>query len=125
MEQDEHMEELTSNERLVKVLEATSLAEAWRVKWRGYLVFGLVVLWQLAPGPIGQVAVCLAVATAMYWLLAVGDLMAAHWLGFLAKEHAGFKPRDPDVPYIASVMDVLVANCGHPALGEGVQEDAR
>lgn len=113
MEQDEHMEELTSNERLVKVLEATALVEAWRVKWRGYLVFGLVVLWQLAPGPIGQVAVCLAVATAMYWLLAVGDLMAAHWLGFLAKEHAGFSPSESAVGYavesLAQVQGALDA----------------
>lgn len=108
MEQDEHTEELTPNERLVKVLEATALVEAWRVKWRGYLLFGLVVLWQLVPGPIGQVAMCLAVATAMYWLLAVGDLMAAHWLGFLAKEHSGFKPRDPDVGSIVESLLILL-----------------
>ncbi|KGM55992.1 hypothetical protein N800_10220 [Lysobacter daejeonensis GH1-9] len=105
----ENTDGLTPNEQLVRALEATSLAEAWRVKWRGYLVFGLVVLWQLLPGPLGQVAICLAVAAALYWILAVGDLMAAHWLGFLAKEHARFKPRDPDVPYIASVMDLLIA----------------
>lgn len=109
MEHDGSEEELTPNGQLVQSLETTALAEAWRVKWRGYLVFGLVVLWQLVPGPMGQVALCLATAAAMYWILAVGDLMAAHWLGFLAKEHARFKPRDPDVPYIASVMDLIIA----------------
>lgn len=105
MEHDGSEEELTPNGQLVQSLETTALAEAWRVKWRGYLVFGLVVLWQLVPGPMGQVALCLATAAAMYWILAVGDLMAAHWLGFLAKEHARFKPRDPEVAYIADLLD--------------------
>lgn len=108
MEHDGSEEELTANEQLVQALETTALAEAWRVKWRGYLVFGLVVLWQLVPGPLGQVALCLATAAAMYWILAVGDLMAAHWLGFLAKEHPAFRPQDPDLGIIADVLCTFV-----------------
>lgn len=97
MEHDGSEDGLTPNEQLVQVLETTALSEAWRVKWRGYLVFGLVILWQLVTGPIGQVALCLATAAVMYWILAVGDLMAAHWLGYLAKEHARFSPSESAV----------------------------
>lgn len=111
MEQDGSGDELTPNEQLVQVLETTALSEAWRVKWRGYLVFALIVLWQLVPGSIGQAALCLAVAAGMYWVLAVGDLMAAHWLGFLAKEHQAFKPQAPDARVIAAALCSLTGEC--------------
>lgn len=111
MEHDGSEDGLTPNEQLVQVLEATALSEAWRVKWRGYLVFVLIVLWQLVPGAIGQAAMCLAVAAGMYWLLAVCDLMAAHWLGFLAKEHRAFRQEEPGVQLIAAALCSLTGGC--------------
>lgn len=111
MEHDGSEDALNANEQLVQALETTALAEAWRVKWRGYLVFGLVVLWQLVPGPIGQVALCLATAAVMYWILAVGDLMASHWLGFLAKEHRAFMQEEPGVQLVAAALCSLTGEC--------------
>ena len=75
---------------------------------RGVAVFALVVASLVLTGALSKVAVCLAVAVAMFWLVSLFDYMACHWLGTIAQRHEMFRPRDPDVALIGDALVTLI-----------------
>ena len=97
-----------SHQEMVGWLVASSDKALYCVLRRGVAVFALVVASLVLTGSLSKVAICLAIAVAMFWLVSLFDYMACHWLGTIAQRHELFRPRDPDVALIGDALVVLI-----------------